>query len=98
MLDIGRTSGVAIDRLTRIGHYVNAACRFAQHAVENEDRVGLVTFADRPLIALAPDHGQARGRRLRARLAEAASCRARATRCLPRCERSRSASSARWSC
>jgi uncharacterized protein (DUF58 family) len=72
VLDTGRTSGIAIDRLTRLGHYVNAACRFAQHAIENEDRVGLVTFADRPLIALAPDHGQRAAVRLRARLADAA--------------------------
>ena len=33
VLDTGRTSGIAIDRLTRLGHYVNAACRFAQHAM-----------------------------------------------------------------
>lgn len=72
VLDTGRTSGIAIDRLTRLGHYVNAACRFGQYAVENEDRVGLVTFADRPLIALAPDHGQRAAMRLRARLAEQA--------------------------
>ena len=72
VLDTGRTSGIAIDRLTRLGHYVNAACRFAQHATLNEDRVGLVTFADRPLIALAPDHGQRAAVRLRARLADAA--------------------------
>jgi uncharacterized protein (DUF58 family) len=72
VLDTGRTSGVAIDRLTRLGHYVNAACRFAQHATINEDRVGLVTFADRPLVALAPDHGQRAAMRLRARLADAA--------------------------
>ncbi len=72
VLDTGRTSGIAIDQLTRLGHYVNAACRFAQHATMNEDRVGLVTFADRPLVALAPDHGQRAAIRLRARLADAA--------------------------
>jgi uncharacterized protein (DUF58 family) len=72
VIDTGRTSGIAIDRLTRLGHYVNAACRFAQHATLNEDRVGLVTFADRPLVALAPDHGQRAAIRLRARLADAA--------------------------
>lgn len=72
VLDTGRTSGIAIDRLTRLGHYVNTACRFAQHATMNEDRVGLVTFADRPLIALAPDHGQRAAIRLRSHLANAA--------------------------
>ena len=73
MLDVGRTSGVAIDRLTRLGHYVNAACRFAEHAVQNEDRVGLVTFADVPLLGFAPGHGMAAVSRLRAGLAAAAS-------------------------
>ncbi len=69
MLDVGRTSGVAIDRLTRLGHYVNAASRFAEHAVQNEDRVGLVTFADTPLAALAPGHGVSAVRRIRESLA-----------------------------
>lgn len=71
-LDVGRTSGIALDELTRLGHYVNAACRFAEHAVHNEDRIGLVTFADVPLTALAPAHGTAAVRRLRAALAGAA--------------------------
>ena len=73
MLDVGRTSGVAIDRLTRLGHYVNAACRFAEHAVQNEDRVGLVTFADVPLLGFAPGHGMAAVSRLRSGLAAASS-------------------------
>jgi len=73
MLDVGRTSGVAIDRLTRLGHYVNAACRFAEHAVQNEDRVGLVTFADVPLLGFAPGHGMAAVSRLRSGLATASS-------------------------
>lgn len=72
VLDVGRTSGVALDALTRLGHYVNAACRFAEHAVQNEDRIGLVTFADVPHVALAPAHGTAAVRRLRSALAGAA--------------------------
>ena len=73
VLDTGRTSGIAISGLTRLGHYVNAACRFAEHAAQNEDRVGLVTFADRPLAALAPAHGLAAIMRLRTTLAAAIS-------------------------
>jgi uncharacterized protein (DUF58 family) len=73
VIDVGRTSGVSVDRLTRLGHYVNAACRFAEHAIGNEDRVGLVTFADTPLLAHAPGHGIQAVRRLRASLASAAS-------------------------
>ncbi|MEX1994453.1 MAG: DUF58 domain-containing protein [Steroidobacteraceae bacterium] len=73
VLDIGRTSGIAISGLTRLGHYVNAACRFAEHAAQNEDRVGLVTFADRPLAALVPAHGLAAIMRLRTTLAAATS-------------------------
>ncbi len=72
VLDVGRTSGIALDALTRLGHYVNASCRFAEHAVQNEDRIGLVTFADVPLTVLAPAHGTAAVRRLRAALAGAA--------------------------
>lgn len=72
MLDVGRTSGVTIGHLTRLGHYGNAACRFAEHAIRNEDRVGLVTFADVPLAALAPGHGVGAVGRLRAGLASAA--------------------------
>lgn len=72
VIDVGRTSGVAVDRLTRLGHYVNAACRFAEHAVRNEDRVGLVTFADDARVTLAPGQGVAAVTRLRASLADAA--------------------------
>ena len=68
MLDVGRTSSVALGRLSRLGHYVNAACRFAEHVVRNEDRIGLVTFADLPLQALAPAQGLAAVNRLRAAL------------------------------
>ncbi len=69
VLDLGRTGGVAMDKLTRLGHFVNAACRFAEYATGCDDRVGLVTFADRPLAALAPGHGDAAVRRLRSALA-----------------------------
>ena len=68
MLDVGRTSSVALGTPVPLGHYVNAACRFAEHVVRNEDRIGLVTFADLPLQALAPAQGLAAVNRLRAAL------------------------------
>jgi len=34
--------------LDRFGHYVNVAARLAQFAVEREDLVGLILYADRP--------------------------------------------------
>jgi len=56
-LDVGRGSGVWCGDLDRLGHYVNAAARFAEHAVAHGDRVGLLVYAERPLLALAPAGG-----------------------------------------
>lgn len=69
VLDVGRTSDIAVGALSRLGHFVNTACRMAEYAVGCNDRVGLVTFADRPLAVLAPGHGEPAVRRLRAALA-----------------------------
>jgi uncharacterized protein (DUF58 family) len=63
-LDAGRFSRVRAGRLDRLGLYANIAARFAQIATPNDDRVGLVVFADRPLAVCAPE----RGRRAIARL------------------------------
>jgi uncharacterized protein (DUF58 family) len=56
-LDIGRSSALRAGTLDRFGHYANLAARFAEHAVAHDDRVGLVTFADRPIATLAPARG-----------------------------------------
>jgi uncharacterized protein (DUF58 family) len=56
-VDAGRSSALRAGDLDRFGHYVNVAARFAEHAVAQDDRVGLVIFADRPLAALAPGRG-----------------------------------------
>jgi uncharacterized protein (DUF58 family) len=64
VIDAGRASGVRAGELDRFGHYVNAAARLAQYVVTQDDLIGLVVFADQPLLALPP----ARGTRAIARL------------------------------
>ena len=56
-LDAGRFSRVRAGSLDRLGLYANIAARFAQIATPNDDRVGLVVFADRPLAVCAPERG-----------------------------------------
>jgi len=56
-IDAGRFSRVRAGRLDRFGLYANIAARFAQIATPNDDRVGLVVFADRPLAVCAPERG-----------------------------------------
>lgn len=56
-IDAGRASALRAGDLDRLGHYANLAARFAEHAVAQDDRVGLVIFADQPLAALAPGRG-----------------------------------------
>jgi len=71
LVDAGRSSGLRAGSLDRFGHYVNVAARLAQHAAAQEDLVGLVVYADRPLAALAPARGAPAVARLRALLAAA---------------------------
>ena len=56
-IDLGRSSALKAGDLDRFGHYANLAARFAEHAVRHDDRVGLITFADRPLVTVAPARG-----------------------------------------
>jgi len=56
-IDAGRTSGLKAGNLDRLGHYANLAARFAENVVLQDDRVGLLIFADRPLAACAPMRG-----------------------------------------
>jgi uncharacterized protein (DUF58 family) len=56
-VDAGRASALRAGDLDRLGHYSNIAARFAEHAVAQDDRVGLMIFADRPLATLAPGRG-----------------------------------------
>ncbi len=72
LVDAGRSSAMRAGALDRFGHYVNVAARLAQHAAVQEDSVGLVVYADRPLAWLAPARGAPAVARLRAVLAASA--------------------------
>jgi len=56
-IDVGRTSGLQADNLTRLHHYANSAARLAEKAIINGDHVGLVIYADKVLVALPPLRG-----------------------------------------
>jgi uncharacterized protein (DUF58 family) len=58
-IDAGRFSSVHAGSLDRFGLYANLAARFAQLVTHNDDRVGLVVYADRPLAIVAPARGLA---------------------------------------
>lgn len=64
-VDAGRFSRVRTGRLDRFGLYANIAARFGEVATRNDDRVGLVVYADRVLAACAPARGLAGTMRMR---------------------------------
>lgn len=65
LIDAGRASGLRSGDLDRFGHYVNVAARLAQYAVANDDLVGIIVFAERPLLECAPGRGTAAVARVR---------------------------------
>lgn len=71
-VDVGRASALRAGELDRVGHYINLAARFAEHAVAQDDRVGIVLFADQPIATLAPGRGIGTVLRIRQMLAAAA--------------------------
>jgi uncharacterized protein (DUF58 family) len=71
LVDAGRASALRAGTLERFGHYVNVAARLAQYAAAQDDPVGLIVYADRPLAVLAPARGAPAMARLRAMLAAA---------------------------
>jgi uncharacterized protein (DUF58 family) len=56
-IDAGRTSGIHAGRLSRYHHYVNICARLAQKAVAHNDLIGLVVYAEKPLVCLPPARG-----------------------------------------
>jgi uncharacterized protein (DUF58 family) len=56
-IDAGRSSRVRVGSLDRFGLYANVAARFAELATPNDDRIGLLVFADKPLVSCAPARG-----------------------------------------
>ncbi len=71
LIDVGRTSGIQSAALTRLHHYVNAAARLAQRALYQGDHVGLLLFADTPLLRVASVAGERGLLELRGALARA---------------------------
>ena len=72
-IDVGRASALRAGELDRLGHYINLAARFAEHAVAQDDRIGIVLFADQPVVTLAPGRGIGTVLRIRQMLAAASS-------------------------
>lgn len=64
-VDAGRLSRIRAGRLDRFGLYANVAARFAEIVVPNDDRIGMLVFADKPLAVCAPDRGLAAVTRIR---------------------------------
>jgi uncharacterized protein (DUF58 family) len=50
--------------------YANVTARFAEIVVPNDDRIGMIVFADRPLAVCAPDRGLPAVTRIRRTLAQ----------------------------
>lgn len=67
-IDVGRASALAAGASDRLTLYANIAARFAQRALVLDDAVGLLLYAERPLLALAPARGTAALVQLRAAL------------------------------
>jgi uncharacterized protein (DUF58 family) len=64
-IDAGRLSRVRSGRLDRLGVYSNIAASFAEFVTHNDDRIGLVVYADRVLASCPPARGLAAVARLR---------------------------------
>jgi uncharacterized protein (DUF58 family) len=69
-IDAGRLSRVRAGRLDRFGVYANVVARFAEIVVPNDDRIGMIVFADRPLVVCPPDRGLPAVTRIRKALAQ----------------------------
>lgn len=54
LIDCGRLSSLNTKWLTRLNHFINCAARLAQYAIDNNDRVGLISFAEQPMARLPP--------------------------------------------
>ncbi len=57
LVDAGRTSRTEIDGMQQLSHYVNLAARFAEVSVASDDQVGVIVFADTPIVTLGPGRG-----------------------------------------
>jgi len=69
-IDAGRLSRVRAGALDRLGVYSNAAARFAEIVTHNDDRIGLLVYADTVRVSCAPARGLPAVARLRQALAQ----------------------------
>ncbi|MBV8403754.1 MAG: DUF58 domain-containing protein [Gammaproteobacteria bacterium] len=69
-IDAGRLSRVRAGVLDRLGLYSNAAARLAEIVTHNDDRVGLMVYAERVLACCPPGRGLAAVTRLRSALTQ----------------------------
>ncbi|HSY06427.1 MAG TPA: DUF58 domain-containing protein [Steroidobacteraceae bacterium] len=69
-IDAGRLSRVRSGQLDRLGVYSNVAARFAEIVTHNDDRIGLVVYADGVCVRCAPGRGLRAVARLRRALAQ----------------------------
>jgi uncharacterized protein (DUF58 family) len=69
-LDAGRLSRVRAGPLDRLGVYSNVAARFAEIVTHNDDRIGLVVYADGVCARCPPGRGLRAVARLRQALAQ----------------------------
>jgi len=56
-IDAGRLSRVRAGQLDRLGLYSNVAASFAEYVVQQDDRIGLVVYADQVLASCVPARG-----------------------------------------
>jgi uncharacterized protein (DUF58 family) len=70
LLDVGRASRTEIDGLSRLGHFVNLASRLVALASRNDDALGLIAYADQPLVVVPPSRAAAGASRLQRELAQ----------------------------
>ena len=59
VIDAGRLSRVRSGRLDRFGLYCNVAASFAELVTLNDDRIGLLVYAEQVLVSCAPARGLA---------------------------------------
>ena len=71
-IDAGRLSRVRAGALDRLALYSNAAARLAEIATHNDDRIGLIVYAERVLASCPPARGLPAVARLRNTLAQLA--------------------------
>jgi uncharacterized protein (DUF58 family) len=71
-IDAGRLSRVRAGALDRLALYSNAAARLAEIVTHNDDRIGLVVYAERVLACCPPARGLPAVARLRNTLAQLA--------------------------